>query len=167
MLPSFARRTAAGAAALMLVGAEALEACRPPPISFADNWTYVVDDHCALPPLDQAELNATVMIRAKAPGLTIMHRYGVHRLTFPEENVTLALAPPSSAAPHAVVRGHAALMDIRPRIYTERCFRRIIARLYRAGVLDASKDVVDSGGWKGERYYLVVVRVRGASQVGH
>ena len=39
---------------------------------------------------------------------------------------------------------------LHPRIYTERLLRRIVAKLLRAGVLDPSKYIVNTGSWIGD-----------------
>ena len=39
---------------------------------------------------------------------------------------------------------------LHPRIYTERLLRRIVAKLLRAGVLDPSQYIVNTGSWIGD-----------------
>lgn len=58
------------------------------------------------------------------------------KILFREENVMLLLP--------------AGQEDIRERAITERLFRRIIARLYTSGILDATKSIVNTGSWIGD-----------------
>jgi len=68
------------------------------------------------------------------------HEYGRYRIHFPEENIYLDHASQP-------LRLHE---EMQPRAVTERLFRRIIAKLFRAGVLDPSKNIINTGSWIGD-----------------
>lgn len=65
--------------------------------------------------------------------------YGKYRIHFSEENIHLDVINPQK-------RGQ----EMAPRSVTERLFRRIIAKLFRAGVLDPSKNIINTGSWIGD-----------------
>lgn len=68
------------------------------------------------------------------------HEYGRYRIHFPEENIYLDHASQSLRLKE----------EMQSRAVTERLFRRIIAKLFRAGVLDPSKNIVNTGSWIGD-----------------
>lgn len=63
--------------------------------------------------------------------------YGKYRVHFPEEGVYLNITTPDG-------------QKFAPRAITERLFRRIIAKLFRARILDASKNIINTGSWIGD-----------------
>ncbi len=63
--------------------------------------------------------------------------YGKYRVHFPEEGVYLNITTSDRE-------------KFGPRAITERLFRRIIAKLFRARVLDASKNIINTGSWIGD-----------------
>lgn len=84
------------------------------------------------------KLNTTV----RDPRNSWTAEYGKYRVHFPEENIYLN-----------ITKGHAdddGFDVIRPRSITERLFRRIIAKLFRAAVLDPAGNIVNTGSWVGD-----------------
>lgn len=63
--------------------------------------------------------------------------YGKYRIHFPEEGVYLNITTSDGA-------------KFGPRAITERLFRRIIAKLFRARILDASKHIINTGSFIGD-----------------
>ena len=78
-------------------------------------------------------LSEKITLRAQiTPSYGVDHDFGKYRYYFPEEEIYLNQA--RSYGEH-----------LQPTAYRERLFRRIVAKLYRAGVLDSSKNIVNSG----------------------
>ena len=63
--------------------------------------------------------------------------YGKYRIHFPEEGLYLNITTSDGE-------------KFGPRAITERLFRRIIAKLFRARILDASKNIINTGSWIGD-----------------
>mmetsp|Transcript_28521 Transcript_28521/g.51537 ORF Transcript_28521/g.51537 Transcript_28521/m.51537 type:complete len:454 (+) Transcript_28521:64-1425(+) len=84
--------------------------------------------------------------------------YGKYRVHFPEEDLYLNLTGRLAneiklALKEADENGKGSIIDkayIHPRPITERLLRRIVAKLLRAGVLDPSKNIVNTGSWIGD-----------------
>ena len=71
------------------------------------------------------------------------HEFEKYRYYFPEEEVYL-----NQSSDYVV--GKNPSMAYQPHAYHERLFRRIIAKLYRAGVLDPQKNILNSGSNMGD-----------------
>jgi len=83
------------------------------------------------------KINLTVQTnRDKYPG-----EYGKYRIHFPEEEIYLHVDG------REYKKGGEAM---HPRSVTERLFRRVIAKLFRAGVLDPTKNIINTGSWIGD-----------------
>lgn len=67
------------------------------------------------------------------------HQFGKYRYYFPEEGVYLNQSS-----------NYGGGLPIQPQAYHERLFRRIITKLYRSGVLDPTKNLVNSGSNMGD-----------------
>mmetsp|Transcript_38406 Transcript_38406/g.80799 ORF Transcript_38406/g.80799 Transcript_38406/m.80799 type:complete len:315 (-) Transcript_38406:451-1395(-) len=84
--------------------------------------------------------------------------YGLYRINFPEEGVHLNLTGRLAAEmTHAVEAAQAAhsesIVDnnyLQDRAITERLLRRIVAKLLRAGLLDPSENILNTGSWIGD-----------------
>ena len=118
-----------------------LPACQP-----VDKQTFSRAIQCpaacrleGLAPLTEADKQASVKLTVSAPWQSWTVDYGHHLVHFPEENVWLR-------SDMLVDAGR----DYRPRSITERLFRRIIAKLFRAGVLNPSGNIVNTGSWIGD-----------------
>lgn len=97
---------------------------------------------CRLPniyPLTPTEQQSKIELTIETPWSKWHHTYGYHQVHFPEEDVWVR---------SDVLR--AADRDVRPRSITERLFRRIIAKLFKAGVLDPAGNIVNTGSWIGD-----------------
>ena len=68
---------------------------------------------------------------------TETHEFGKYRYHFPEENVWLNQSIPGK-------------LQLQPHAYHERLFRRIISKLYRAGVIDPTTNLINSGSNMGD-----------------
>lgn len=89
--------------------------------------------------LDDAQLNMKINMTVRAPWKSWTREYGRHRIFFPEEDVHMLMD-----------RINDGNHDYRPRAYTERLFRRIIAKLFRTGVLNPQGNIVNIGSWIGD-----------------
>lgn len=84
--------------------------------------------------------------------------YNKYQLYFPEEkiylNLTARLANEVIAATKDAMGKKKDSIDdkgyLHSRIYTERLLRGIVVKLLRAGVLDPSKYIVNTGSWIGD-----------------
>jgi len=86
--------------------------------------------------LDPNEMiNITTGTGNKRPAHTGV--YGKYRIHFPEEGLYLNITTPDGQA-------------FAPRAITERLFRRIIAKLFRARILDSRKNIINTGSWIGD-----------------
>ena len=65
------------------------------------------------------------------------HEFGKYRYYFPEEDVYLNQSIPGK-------------LQLQPHAYHERLFRRIISKLYRAGVIDPTTNLINSGSNMGD-----------------
>ena len=83
--------------------------------------------------------NDTVRIKIHAPWREWIIDFERQHVSFPEEGVRLV----SDLAEHEN-------RDLRPRTITERLLRRIVAKLYRANILDATRHIVNTGSWIGD-----------------
>jgi len=106
-----------------------LEACRPDPSNTLEGL--------GLDPSEKVSL--TVKYNKKD---SEEREFGKYRYYFPEEEVYL-----NQSSNYGVENEH---MSLSRHAYHERLFRRIIAKLYRAGVLDPSKNLVNSGSNMGD-----------------
>jgi len=82
----------------------------------------------------------------------LITEHGKYRIHFPEENIDLNLTG-RLANLEEFIRGDEEVLDtghLHPRAITERLLRRIVAKLLRAGVLDPSKNIINTGSWIGD-----------------
>ena len=80
--------------------------------------------------------NEKVNLTIRTPRDTYPGEYGKYRIHFPEEEIYLHVDGSEYK------KGWQAM---HPRSVTERLFRRVIAKLFRAGVLDPTKNIINTG----------------------
>jgi FkbM family methyltransferase len=123
---------------------EVLPPCRPLNITAAEEGIVCIPKckpHCnhTIEGLG-LDANEKVNITIRQSKNYYTHEYGKYRTHFPEENIYLNHSSQSVSIHEAM----------QPRAVTERLFRRIIAKLFRAGVLDPSKNIINTGSWIGD-----------------
>jgi len=123
----------------------ALQPCAPFNMSLARKGIHCISK--CKPRADQTveglglDINERINITLyKMPGQPVEHEYVKYNVEFPEENVFLR---------HASEEIKVGL-EIHPKAYNERLLRRIIAKLYRAGVLDPTKNIINTGSFIGD-----------------
>ena len=102
-------------------GMVCLTRCKPNPVEIKGD------------PSETISLAYPVNARENVP-----YEYGKYRFYFPEERVYLEQADGGASFTKVIDY-------LQPTAYHERLFRRIIAKLYRAKVLDPSKNILNSG----------------------
>mmetsp|Transcript_1247 Transcript_1247/g.2658 ORF Transcript_1247/g.2658 Transcript_1247/m.2658 type:complete len:425 (-) Transcript_1247:39-1313(-) len=124
-------------------GLVCIEKCRP-----ASNNTLI---GLGLDPNERVNISMPEAL-VKAPII----EYGKYRIHFPEERIYLNLTGRLANEIKLALEkadGKDSIAEngyLHPRSITERLLRRIVAKLLRAGVLDPSKNIVNTGSWIGD-----------------
>ena len=119
---------------------ERAQLCEPPEdLQSRMACTQALSDRCGAVVSPHESASATERINVTAPWRTWKVDVDLGRANFPEEDVSLHLDKVTVGS-----------RDIRARAITERLFRRVVAKLFRAGVLDTSGHIVNTGSWIGD-----------------
>ena len=128
----------------MIVDTDTLPPCVPLDISLTKNSIYCLQK--CKPDANQTvdgrglDMNEKMkMTSLPHPSQPITHEYVKYNVSFPEENVYLTHASEEIGE-----------IELHPKAYNERLLRRIIAKLYRAGVIDPTKNIVNTGSFIGD-----------------